>query len=145
MAPGASMTTTFAVSVGRSASGQLTNTVTVTAANHPTVVATTTHTGPDASDDEGDGGRALGPGGGSTTTTVDSTGTGGGQALAFTGLDLAKLVLLAMSLLLAGWVLVTRGRVLQQRAAFVSGRQPAYEVPTGRFAPRTWFFLPTRS
>ncbi|MGH3370422.1 MAG: hypothetical protein ACRDPR_10495, partial [Nocardioidaceae bacterium] len=35
LAPGDSATTTFTVTVGRSASGQLTNTVTVAAANHP--------------------------------------------------------------------------------------------------------------
>jgi uncharacterized repeat protein (TIGR01451 family) len=153
LAPGESATAVFRVTVGPTASGQLTNTVTVSATNHPTVVATTTHMGPTASgdDEDGDGdgdGRAFGDdgsgGGSGTTTTLDGSSATGGEALAFTGLDVAKLVLLAMSLLLAGWVLLSRGRIMQQRAAVFSGRQPVYEVPTGRFAPRTWFFLPTR-
>ena len=150
LAPGASATAAFTVTVGASAAGELTNTVTVFAANHPNVVVTTTHRAPEASDDDGNGGgnggggRAFGPGGGGGTTTTLESAVAAGESLAFTGLDLAKLVLLSLSLLLAGWVLLARGRILQTRAVEVTGRRPAYELPTGPYAPRTWFFLPTQ-
>jgi hypothetical protein len=130
----------LSITVNRSASGELTNTATVSADNHPSVVSSISHTADsdgsnrDRDGDGGDGGSgndgiALGLGG---TPAVDGE-------LAFTGLDLARLVLLAVSLLLAGSVMLSRGSILQRRE---TAREPVYEPPTGPFTPSTWFFTP---
>jgi uncharacterized repeat protein (TIGR01451 family) len=148
--PGQSRTVTFSVLVGKSASGQLTNTATVTATNHPTVVATTTHLAPQSSGGGGNGGGGGGSGGdgsggdgSGTTTSLESTSSGAaGESLAFTGLDLARLLLLALSLLLAGWVLLSRGRVLQRRAV---GRHRGYVEPETLFPwDGAWFYPSSR-
>jgi uncharacterized repeat protein (TIGR01451 family) len=116
MAPGTSHTLTYRVRV-KEAADTITNRVFVTADNASQVVVTATHRGP-ASGGAGGNGNGGNGNGGSGGTGTGGTGTSSGDdSLAFTGLDLARLLLLAMTLLLAGWTLVARGRAVQRRGA----------------------------
>jgi uncharacterized repeat protein (TIGR01451 family) len=124
MAPGTSHTLTYRVRV-KATADTITNRVFVTADNASQVVVTATHRGP-ASGGAGGNGNGGNGNGGSGGTGTGGTGTSSGEdSLAFTGLDLARLLLLAMTLLLAGWTLVARGRAVQrQRADTVTDETP---------------------
>jgi large repetitive protein len=127
MAPGTSHRLSYNVLVKPTAA-EITSTVRVTADN-AAAIASLRHRGPnnagaaggsgdgdgegDANDGGGDGAISGGGDGGITT----GPGVNTGDDLAFTGLDLIRLLLLAITLLLAGWALVARGRAVQRRTA----------------------------
>jgi large repetitive protein len=116
MAPGTSHTLSFKAKV-KSSAGTITATRTVTADGITAVTATSTLDGPNSG---GGGGGGNGSGDGDGTAAEGGAVSATSDELAFTGIELARLLLLAMSLLLAGWTLFARGRVLQRRAARVT-------------------------
>ena len=150
MNPGTSHSVSFKAKV-KDTAGSITATWTVTAEGLQATTATTTLRGPNSgagSDGDGDG-DGSGTGG-----TDDTSGTGGAVSasddeLAFTGLDLAKLLLLATTLLLAGWTLMARGKALQRRGARATVQSESYRRDTPGF-PRwdrwagAWFYPDSR-
>jgi uncharacterized repeat protein (TIGR01451 family) len=142
MAPGDSHRLSYRVMV-QAAAGTITNTLQVQVGNE---VATTTirHRGPG-----GDGGGEGGGGtetGGETVAPPPETVTGGSESeLAFTGLDLMRLLLLAITLLLAGGALLARARALQRRVAAGPTDEPM--PSTGSATVDRWvdtFFYPQK-
>jgi uncharacterized repeat protein (TIGR01451 family) len=141
MAPGSSHSLTYSVRVKASAD-EIEGTITVEAANITAVTATTSHRGPSSGSGGGGGGdddEGSAFGLESDSGTAGSTGSG---ELAFTGLDLARLLTLAMSLFLVGWTLLARGRSVQRRTAGVGPRDneispgfPVWDRWSG-----AWFF-----
>ena len=141
MAPGSSHSLTYSVRVKASAD-EIEGTITVEAANITAVTATTSHRGPSSGSGGGGGGddddgSAFGLE--SDSGTAGSTGSG---ELAFTGLDLARLLTLAFSLFLVGWTLLARGHSVQRRTARVGARDneispgfPVWDRWSG-----AWFF-----
>jgi uncharacterized repeat protein (TIGR01451 family) len=119
--PGESHTVRFKVKVKGSATGDIVNTATISAANQPDVVVSSTHT-VQGSGDDGTGGDTGGTGGGTggtdttggtsggTTTTVGGSTTSGGGTLANTGFGASPLLLVAIALILAGLTLHLLGR-----------------------------------
>ncbi|MFN2590237.1 MAG: hypothetical protein ABR518_05665 [Actinomycetota bacterium] len=120
IAPGATRIVSYAVRVNESAD-TIEGTVTVQAANVAAVITTTAHRGPAYRDGSGGGGEGGGGGdddGLAFGPSSDAAASGGASGeLAFTGLDLARLLTLAMTLVLVGWTLLARGRSAQRRLA----------------------------
>jgi len=142
MAPGSSHSLTYSVRVKGSAD-EIEGTITVEAGNITAVTASTSHRGPSSGSGGGGGGGGDDEGSAfgleSDSGTAGSTGSG---ELAFTGLDLARLLTLAMSLFLVGWTLLARGRSVQRRTARVGARDneispgfPVWDRWSG-----AWFF-----
>lgn len=155
IAPGISKTLSYKVTVN-SGAGAIARTVTVTATNAAAAVtATTAHTGPGAEaaqparGSRGSGGSRSGGGGGTggAGSSVGGAGTSGdGENLAFTGLETMPLTLLALSLLLAGWTLIMRGRSVERRAVTVwdEARVRASRLMTRDPSVGPWFFSARR-
>jgi hypothetical protein len=131
MAPGASHTLTYRVTVKASA-GTILNTMQIQVGSE---MATTTirHRGPGG---DADGGGSGGTGTGGTTPTTGTVTPVGTGELAFTGLDLMRLLMVAITLLLAGGTLLARARAVQRRLAVGRSDEP---VPsTGSAAVDRW-------
>jgi uncharacterized repeat protein (TIGR01451 family) len=116
--PGSSHTLSFRAKV-KSSAGTITATRTVTADGITAVTATSTLEGPNSGGGGGGGGNGDGSGNGDGTAAEGGAVSATSDELAFTGIELTRLLLLVMTLLLAGWTLFARGRVLQRRAATV--------------------------
>jgi uncharacterized repeat protein (TIGR01451 family) len=164
---GDSTTATFQVTVSSSVTDGtlISNTASVEATNHTPVSDEVSHTADVAAaaapaptqptpeprrGGGGGGGRRSGGGGGSTGgagSSVGGAGTSGdGENLAFTGLETMPLTLLALSLLLAGWTLIMRGRSVERRAVTVwdETRVRASRLMTRDPSVGPWFFSARR-
>jgi uncharacterized repeat protein (TIGR01451 family) len=149
MAPGVSHTISYKAKVKDSA-GSITGTWTVTAEGLTAVTATTTLRGPNTGGESGDGDG--GDGGSGSDLTDGTSGTGSAveatsDELAFTGLELTRLLLLAMTLLLAGWTLMARGRSVQRRNATAAVHAEQSDNDASAVWDRwvgTWFYPESR-
>jgi uncharacterized repeat protein (TIGR01451 family) len=138
MPPGDSHTMTYRVRVKASA-GTIVNTIQVAVAGEIAETAIR-HRGPGGDADGGSGGTGTDTGG--TVTGGTGTVTPVAGELAFTGLDLMRLLLLALTLLLAGATLMARARAVQRRLATGQADEP---VPSTGSATvdrwvDTWFY-----
>ncbi|HEV3474042.1 MAG TPA: hypothetical protein VG602_01580 [Actinomycetota bacterium] len=167
--PGDSATLEFQVRVASAAADGtvVTNTAQALAANHAAVTDTATHTvrvaaapapTPTPTPEARRGGGGLGrggggggggglAGGGTGSVGAAGAGTGGQDDLAFTGLeDSTGLFLVALTLLLAGLTLVTRGRSIERRAVTLwdDARVRGSRLMTRDPSVGPWFFSARR-
>lgn len=135
MAPGDSHTVSYKVTVKGSA-GAITNTITISVGGQQIATGSITHRGPNtgSGNDDSDGSD------GGTKSSSETISTSSESGLAFTGLDLARLLLLALTLLLVGWTLLARGRSLQRRTARAGEDHRTTGFPAWDRWAGAWFY-----